>query len=49
MQNIFSSLLNRWRNVSGSFSYRKNAMEEKGLRVSAHDVRYRPGPPAVFR
>ena len=27
----------------------KVAIEEKGLRVNVHDVRYRPGPPAEFR
>ena len=27
----------------------EKAMEEMGLRVNAHDVQYRPGPPAEFR
>ena len=49
MQIILSSLLNRWRNMAGGFSNRKKVIEEKGLRVNAHDVQYMSGPPAEFR
>ena len=49
MQIILSSLLNRWRNMSGGFDTEKKAKEEKGLRLNAHGVQYRPGPPTEFR
>ena len=48
LENILSSLMNGWKNMSGGSDIEK-AMKEKRLRVTVHDMRCRPGPPAESR